>query len=372
MLHLFNKVYLEFDDKIEIGFDRVVISEANGKAMHQALDKVAYGELISFGETYESVVAESFVGFISSLKDFGNTSGKRVVIYCDAEAYKKFIAQWFKTILPNLDADTFKKIVDFTIYNQRVVSNTQLSSVYSVTMTTLWSGFDDITDHWEATKPLTAEESVAFKQLGLSYSYEFLMATYLAGETKYKDALKKTMHMFMSRWFAEVFTDNRQMVLLNLTNHKFLSSFGIDPSTVDITAIDPLENIPQLKSYADNQIWERGEDLSEGIFGVCNLKGISKTKCNNLTKTILNIYDNFEGMEIDRSMFQVIKEWVPIATRDEITDEEMEEVISYVVSSPFDTNLIPRFSFETVNFPLFLYFLDLKNKDEDLTKFILL
>lgn len=369
MLHLFNKVYLEFDDKIEIGYDRVVISDQFGTPMHQALDKVAYGQLLAFGKTYNDVVQESFVGFISSLKDYGNTTDKRIIIYCDKEAYKKFISQWFKVTLPNLDADAFKTLVDFTVYNQRVVSNTQMSSVYSISMTALWEGLGDITEHWNDAKQLTKNERVAFDNLGLNYSYEFLMATYLSGDNSYKEELRKTMHMFLRRWFAEVFTDNRQMVLLNINNHKFQTTFGIDPELVDITAVDPLEKVTQFAMYSDSKIWKRGDDLSEGIYGTCNLKGISATKAKKLTDTILKVYESFEGMEIDRSMFQVIKEWVPIAGRDTLTDEEMDEIINYVVTNPFDTNLIPRFNFETVNFPLFLYFLGLKNKGADLSKF---
>jgi hypothetical protein len=140
MLHLFNKVYLEFDDRIEINLDRVVISEEHGYPMHQLLDKVSYGELLAHGKTYQEVIGVDLNGFISSIKSHGDTTGKKVVIYCDKHAYKSFIAQWFKVILPNLDFDGFKTIIDYTMYNQRVTSNTQLSSVHSLFLNTVWEG----------------------------------------------------------------------------------------------------------------------------------------------------------------------------------------------------------------------------------------
>ena len=40
MLHLFNKVYLEIDDKIEINLDRVVISNTHGLQLADALTVV--------------------------------------------------------------------------------------------------------------------------------------------------------------------------------------------------------------------------------------------------------------------------------------------------------------------------------------------
>jgi hypothetical protein len=120
MLHLFNKVYLEFDDKIEINFDRVVISEKYGIQMLQLLDQVAYGKLITFGKSYDEVIDGDFYKFIESVRDFGIESNKKIIIYCDKSSYKKFTAQWFKSTLPNLNFDAFKTIVDHTIYNQRI------------------------------------------------------------------------------------------------------------------------------------------------------------------------------------------------------------------------------------------------------------
>ena len=79
MLHLFNKVYLEFDDKIEINFDRVVISERYGIPMLDQLNKVSYGELVTFGKSYEEVIGEDFAGFVATLKDFGKTTNKKIL-----------------------------------------------------------------------------------------------------------------------------------------------------------------------------------------------------------------------------------------------------------------------------------------------------
>jgi hypothetical protein len=180
------------------------------------------------------------------------------------------------------------------------------------------------------------------------------------------------MHLFLRRWFVEVFTDNRQMVLLNLSNHKFREAMGIDAKDIDITSTDPLANIPQLSAYADDIIWERNEEFTNGIFGECALAGISEEQSNALIDTLIGIYTKFEGMDTDRSMFQVVKEWLPIATRDTVTDAELEIILEYIINNPFDTNLIPKFSFETVNFPLFLYFLDLKFRGGAFNRFKLI
>lgn len=367
MLHLFNKVYIEFDDKIDINYDRIVISEQYGNAMLQSIDQIAYGVLMSYGRTYDEVVKESFVGFISSLKDHGNRTGKKIVIYCDNAAYKRLAAQWFAVTLPNLQIDGLKTIIDHTVYNQRITANTQLSSVYSMNLNSLWDGVGSIDESWEYATELTDNERDAFKNLGINLSYEFLLASYLSGDMSHYDEFKKTLHMFLRRWFKEMFTDNRQMVLLNLTNHKFLSTFGIDRELVDINSIDPLAFIEQLQAYADDEIWERDQNR----YGICKIEGLPKEKLDLLKSTILKIYNEFEGMAIDRSVFGALN-WIHYAAADEMTDEQIEEVVTYFVNNPFDTIGVPRFDFQNVNFPLMQHFLSQKFNGEDLSQYRLL
>ena len=373
MLHLFNKVYLEFDEKIEINYDRVVISEVFGNQMAAELDKLAYGELIAYGKSFSEVIDNNngFVEFITKLKEFGETSSKKIIIYCDKEAYKLMMTKWLKSVMPSLTLDAFKTLVDHTMYNQRVVSNTQLSSVYSINLKAIWEGLDDIEQAFNETESLSPNDIDKLKQLSLNLSYEFLMANYLSGDNSYKQQLKSTMHLFMRRWFKEMFTDNRQMVLLNITNHNFQKTFNIDPELVDITRVDPLAGIPGFEYYADDEIWERNSEFATGIFGTCNLENLSTEQIDGLKNTILNVYGKFEGMQIDTSIFNVLN-WVNIAASNEITDDQLEEIVDYIVATPFDTNLIPRFDFQNVNFPLFLYFLDQKNSQKDLTSYRLL
>jgi len=364
MLHLFNKVYLEFDDRIENHLDRVVISEQYGDQMYDLLEKAVLGKLILYGKSFEEVVGDDFLGFIKSIKEYGDNSGKKIIIFCDRTSYKKFMAHWFRSTLPNLDYDGFKTIVDHTIYNQRIISNTQLSSMFSVNLNSLWEDLDDIESAWTNAQSVNR---TSLKSLNLNHTYEFLLSTYLSGDNSHKEALKKTLHMFLRRWFIEMFEDNRQMVLLNITNHKFLSTFDIDPKLVDITRLDPLETIEQLESYSDNEIWER----SQKSYGKCSLEGLSDEKVIKLMNTLYNIFEKFEGMQINRSVFGFNK-FVTITCRESITDLELDDIIEYIVENPFDTSLVPRIDFLNVNYPLVQYFLGQKYNNKDISKYRLL
>jgi len=133
MLHLFSKVYLELDDKIELNLDRVVIG-TNGVAMANDLTGLTQGKLVDYSTTFP----ESFIDLITKIKVHTDASNKKLVVYADKDNYKKFIVTWFKTILPNLDVTTFNKIIELTVFKERVINNTQLQSVSSLNMTQLW------------------------------------------------------------------------------------------------------------------------------------------------------------------------------------------------------------------------------------------
>jgi hypothetical protein len=353
MLHLFNKVYLEFDHKINVDIDRVVISNQFGIQMSTEFEKYTYGRLLAYAKTLEELNDEIvFEDLILQLKGHGNQNNKKIIIYCDKENYLKFIATWMNIMMPTLDFDTFKDIANLTIYRERCVSNTQLSSQNAVTIDSIFEEFTS-TD-WQYAWDNKIDGQISPALMGVNISYEFLLANYLAGNRDYVEPLLSTAHRFLRRFFQEQFTDNRQMVLLNINNHRFQEALGFS-GTADITG-NPLKNIETLKYYADTQIWKETTTVSSGVYGICTLSGLSQEKIDGLRNTILKVFNQFEGMQTNTTVFEGFR-WLEIACRDEMTQEEFDDIIDTISASPFDTCLIPRFDFENINFPLFLHVL---------------
>ena len=87
--------------------------------------------------------------------------------------------------------------------------------------------------------------------------------------------------------------------------------------------------------------------------------------------TLLTVFEKFEGMQIDRNVFG-IKKYVTITCRESMTDEEMDDLLGYIIENPFDTSLVPRVDFQNVNFPLIQYFISEKYNKKDLSKYRLL
>jgi hypothetical protein len=354
MLHLFNKVYVEFDNKINVNIDRVVISEQYGIPMSNEFEKYTYGQLVRFAKNLQELnSAITFDEFILELKSHSERTNKKLIVYCDRTNYIRFMASWFKLMMPALDYETYKTLAILTIYKERCVSNTQLSSQNTVNVGPIFNEFteEDWQDGWN--NKILGQISPAL--MGVSISYEFLLANYLAGDTHYTEELLKTSHLFLRRFFQECFTDNRQMVSLNINNHRMQQVLGYEDVELDYSN-DPLKQIPFFSYYTDPIIWKAPTTLSSGLYGICNLQGLDQDRIDGLKHTILDVYEKFEGMITNTTIFESF-DWLEIACRDSMTIEELDEIIEKVSAAPFDTCLIPRMDYENVNFPLYLHIL---------------
>ena len=367
MIHLFNKVYLSLDDYIQTDLDRVVIGKS-GNQMYQELQTVLKGTLLK----YSLIFPTNFSDLIADIKTHVNTSGKKLVVYADKENFNKFLVTWIKTILPNVDLNTFNKILQLTVYKERIVSNTQLQPNHVTTADQLWAGLGNLDSVFNSIS-ITDSERTKVKDLNLDYSYELLLSDYFSGSSNYAAKLNTTLHRFLRRWMKEAFTDNREMVLLNLLNKNFQTSLNFTENNIDLSSSNPIANITSLQYYADNTIWEQKDSYGSGVYGICKIENLSQEKITGLRNLIKKIYADVEGMEINRTMFSAF-DYLELAAKDTITNAEMNTVLDFVVANPFDTCLVPKFDFQNVNYVLIQHIFNLKrnNNTEALSKYQLL
>jgi hypothetical protein len=361
MLHLFNKTYLELDDNIELNIDRVVISEINGVAILDSLNRVVQGVLINYNKNLDNL---NFIDLIKQIHTHNLSSDKRIVVYCDKSNYIKFVTKWLKTLLPNLDLNSFSKLIELTVYKERIINNTQMQSVVPLKMDTLWAGLGDVSSQFNSTT-ISNEDRKSIKDLNLKYSYEFLLADHFSGSSNYTSTLSNTVHRFLQRWFKELFKDNREMVLLNVLNKNFQTTLNFTENDIDLNSLNPINGVSSLQYYSDNEIWSKEN--------TCNIEGLTQQQIDGLRNLVKKIYNDVEGMEIDNAVF-VMLDYLEYATKSSITTEELNTILNFVVENPFDTCLIPKFDFQNVNFVFVQHLLNLKrnNNTGALTKFRLL
>ena len=363
MLHLFNKIYLEHDDNIELNIDRVVISETNGVAILDSLNKVVQGVLINYNKNLDNV---NFVDLVKQIHTHGQLTNKKTIVYCDKSNYIKFASKWLKTVLPNLDLNSFLKLSQLTLYKERIITNTQMQSVVPLNLDTLWENLsvENLTSSFNSTT-ISNEDKQSIKDLNLNYSYEFLLADHFSGSSNYTSTLSNTVHKFLQRWFKELFKDNREMILLNVLNKNFQTALNFTEDNIDLNSLNPISGVLSLQYYSDNTIWSKEN--------TCTVEGLTQQQIDGLRNLVKKIYNDVEGMEIDNAVF-VMLDYLEYATKSSITTEELNTILNFVVENPFDTCLIPKFDFQNVNFVFVQHLLNLKrnNNTGALTKFRLL
>jgi len=372
MFHLFNKIYLHFDDDINLNYDRVVISELNGVPVFDLLKKSVKGKLIDFKNNFEDF---NFTNLIETLYNHGELSNKKVIVYCDKINYSKFITKWLKLILPNLNLESYKQYIKLLIYKERLIaSNIEGRYSGSENNNTYWSSYEvfENLDNIFKNTIIAEEETIKIRDLNLNYSFEFLLSSYFSGSQTHLNLLKSITHLFLKRWFLENLKDNKQMVLFNLLNKNFQSVLGYNYSDIDFYSHNPIKNISSLRYYSDENIWLE-DKIKLNNFNYLNIENLTQEQINGLRNLFLKIFKDIEGIDIDQSNFAVF-DFLEYVTKDEITKSELDSFLNFSIENPSDTLLIPKFDFPNVNVVFIHHIMNLKreNDTEKLSKFTLL
>ena len=223
MFHLIGKVYLAPDFTIDMAHDRVIISEENGFAAFEFIEKIMGGTLHKFGHTVEDVVGEDFVQFFEDLIESSSQTGRSVYIYADAVALPKIQALWFKLTLANIDVDTCFKIYNANVQKYNLFYKTSLISSSGSRYITHSIDPELIRPELNSVIDLDLDESVrtAFCEkhkniLGI----EYLLANYIYNGT-FKDELKTSLKRIMRKHFDGILLEYKGTFLSYYTNDDF-------------------------------------------------------------------------------------------------------------------------------------------------------
>jgi len=115
MLHLFKKVYIEVDSKLDLSVDRVVISSKYGIPTASELNGMVTGSCLAYGLTLREVLAGATVeDLLLVLAAHTNKTNKPIVMYVDKDTFLTVITIWYKIILKSATAaDVFKLLKSY-------------------------------------------------------------------------------------------------------------------------------------------------------------------------------------------------------------------------------------------------------------------
>lgn len=261
MLHLFSKIYLATDNIVDVNFDRVVVSDTHGIDVSDAY-KLNHGTLIAYGKDLPDIIGEgkkysSVVALFESLATKINTTGKRIVIYADDQAFAKIIAHWYKLAFANPDKAACQTLYENAVYRYQVfykgrfsrnVGNTDLTHTIDT------SAFGDAFD----TAVIDATEKTNFLGIHRSkMSVEFMLATYFAGKTDILPDLKNSIKHLMKKDLEKYFYELKEIFWVHFQTKRFTDKLGFS-KTYDWSNFKDIENEPSkyAQLMLNDRLWK--------------------------------------------------------------------------------------------------------------------
>jgi hypothetical protein len=345
MLHLFDKVYITSDAVLSINLDRVVISENYGVQMLEALDRVAYGELISYGTSVNSLLENSsFSQLIDTIKAKGQTSNKRIVIFADDLNFSKFLSIWFKSIFANISADAAWSIISQYIEKEKFLNNSRLPGA-----NTSQELFPLVTQE-QFLNEFTTAAGHTLNDMTASLSFEILLANYRANST-YKAELKSSIKKILSRSLSELAIEVKYSYVKNFKkptypsiakDNDFFTNSTVYPS-IDLGRVSTANNSVNLITSSDSDI----------------------VKFKNISTELLLNWEQF----IPQAAIFTLLAFIDKLRQDNFTDADLETLINYEKTSLGTTRFYSSADEETIN----IYFLDyvLNTQAENLSGYAL-
>jgi len=369
MIHLFKKTYLDLDTYIDFNTDRIVISKENGVEMFDLMNEAAYGDLIAW---HQDIAEVYWIDLISKIVEESNKRDTKIIVYCDKEAYRTFVVKWFKTILPNINIESFNILLNTAMYKERAIANTKLAGVNTAKINNVKEGLGEFDALFKSTN-IDPADVTKVDAMDLAYSLEFLLASHFAGVEEYKAPLKSVLKRFMRRWYNDAVVDARETAMLNIINPIQMKVFGYDESSVNMTSLNVFKSIEGFKYFADETMYTTENNFSSGIQGGLNFEGLTSDQVNGIKETCKKMFTDFEGLD-GKSYYDAFKFFEYVTTGEDLTDTQLNEVLDYIVANPVDTAFIPRGDTANVNYVFLHHVLNIKrnNNTNALSKFQLL
>ncbi len=340
MFHLFKKVYVAFDDMIDINNDRLVISETNGVGMLHDLDGVADGELKAYAKSLEELIGEgkqfeNFLLFLNFLNRHFETSNKKLIIYCDKISHQKLITTWIKILLPNASFDTAYGILASHVFQVKMFGTSTLSTYIRPYRLTQEDNYTSQLEYFPVFQSIQVDRNVYSAFLTYikdSISIEYILASYVYNGSC-KEELKKIALEKLKVGVQNYLLECKAYLLSNLVNKSIISKF--QPTvTYDLSNLNDVVSDPAFDVWFEKSLWDTESITAphtNGGFYFNRLTSSQKTKLVEHLKIYFEWYSE-SGREFSGfTLFDWVDKIFDLACKESLTDSDLELLVNYQI-----------------------------------------
>jgi hypothetical protein len=363
ILHLFKKVYLTFDNEINLNRQRLIFSEIHGNGMSKELNDFFFGKLHLFSHDIDELIGQDkqfsdYIDFFSFLNEIQNENDTRIFIYCDVNSYRKIICNWFKVIFEQIDANSAYKILEFNFLKRKLLATRHVTKKTLSSTSNLFDEMIEIKNNFEShfnSINLNQQKIISFYNNIKEYlSIEYLLASYLYnGQNKilFKVVLEKMINRMLEDAMKEIVLILFDIVMLK----KIQNKMGLKEYNAE-NVLEIFED-KKFKDLIETNTWRFLDE--NGNFERVDFKKISldkKDKIKESYKLILNsVYNEIsaqENYEHNRINYMYY------LNEDIISDENLNEIIQKECLFEMETTLWSNQDQESVNLFFTQYILE--------------
>lgn len=257
MMHLWGKVYLEFDFRVYFAYNRFVVSKKYGFQFDQGAP-VGVSTLHAFGQRLEDVIGDgkqftTFGDFLAAVEAKQQEKNKPVYIYADREAYLEIATRWLKYILPNASLETIQMILRLQFVKEDSLAGIAGLGKGNDRPEMWYSPVDDnpfIEQIFDSAVEAEAMHT-HYDDVKDRLSIEYLLPTFRSGDERFNEAFLSTFYAFMCRRLRDEVYDWRRYISLNIQNPKMMQLLDIPLDCFEI------DLVPKALPLTNPRYWNR-------------------------------------------------------------------------------------------------------------------
>lgn len=340
MFHLFDRIYLEYDHKLDVQEDRVVLSPRWAIPIEPSMTPIpGLGELfLEEAEPERFQLAE----FVTLLSKFSRRD-RRVLIYCDPPTYLRLASYWLRGLFPALSAEEFEYFWVLQLYKDHAVSPGGEQE------RRFWQT-DALAETWRSTLPDADIKALRKLQRSLwgRCSLEYHLADYLNSGNW--GTLARSVRLFIERNVSLFFTELRRDLRIQLWAARHQQVFGYHSEELRTLTpdTDPFTLFRTTRFLSNPRYWDEGD--------VPRLEGLGAEGLADLRHDLTLIAEGFEPVDSKVLDFQLAFAEIAVKTVNEITQSDVERFITRLREHTMDEHLITFMDLENIN-EVFIHYL---------------